>query len=162
MDHAEFETWYRQEHPRVVAALSALSRDVDVGRELADEAFARALVRARSFGPTSNPSGWVYGVALNLLRQAHRRRNIERRALTRLGRRVASELPEDRSIWDCVARLPERQRVAIALRYASDLPEADIAVAMKVTRGTVSSTLNDAKHRLRQLMDDSGVKEEVP
>ena len=36
-------------------------------------------------------------------------------------------------------RLPARQREAIVLRYYLDLPEAEIAGVMRVSRGTVKS-----------------------
>jgi RNA polymerase sigma factor (sigma-70 family) len=35
--------------------------------------------------------------------------------------------------------LPERQREAIVLRYYADLSEAEIATAMKISRGAVKS-----------------------
>ena len=36
----------------------------------------------------------------------------------------------------------------IALRYVLDLPEAEVAAALGVTRGTVSSTLSKARQQL--------------
>lgn len=38
-----FETWYRSEHPRVLAALSVVARDPDLAEEVTIEAVARAL-----------------------------------------------------------------------------------------------------------------------
>ena len=51
-------------------------------------------------------------------------------------------------------RLPFDQRTAIVLRFVADLPEADIALAMGVRRGTVSSTLALARRRLSELLQD--------
>jgi RNA polymerase sigma factor (sigma-70 family) len=51
-------------------------------------------------------------------------------------------------LWAAVRALPDRQRTAIVLRYLGDLPEADIAAAMGIARGTVSSTLADARRNL--------------
>jgi DNA-directed RNA polymerase specialized sigma24 family protein len=48
--------------------------------------------------------------------------------------------------------LPDRQRKAIVLRFVADLAEADIAVAMGATRGTVASTLAAARRRLAELL----------
>jgi RNA polymerase sigma factor (sigma-70 family) len=47
-----------------------------------------------------------------------------------------------------VANLPRRQRVAVVLTYFADLPQAEVAVAMGVRRGTVASTLSDARSSL--------------
>ncbi len=59
--------------------------------------------------------------------------------------------PADIGIWGEIARLPERQREALVLKYVSDLPEAQIALVMGVSRGSVASTLAGARNRLRYL-----------
>jgi DNA-directed RNA polymerase specialized sigma24 family protein len=161
VDRAEFEAWYRADYRRLLAAVTVLARDPDRGQELTDEAFARALARCGSFGVGSNPSGWVYRVALNLLRQAGRRRAVERPVLRRAYEPPAFDPPAGWEVWDAVARLPERQRQAVALRYAADLPEAEIAAALGVTRGTVSSALADARRRLAELLGEP-VEEGAP
>ena len=48
-----------------------------------------------------------------------------------------------------IAALPERQRLAVFLRYYADLDYAAIADALEVEVGTVSATLNQAHRNLR-------------
>lgn len=48
-----------------------------------------------------------------------------------------------------VAALPERQRLAVFLRYYADLDYASIAEALDVEVGTVSATLSQAHRNLR-------------
>lgn len=48
-----------------------------------------------------------------------------------------------------IARLPERDRLAIACRYFLDLSEAETAAALGCARGTVKSRLSRALSRLR-------------
>jgi RNA polymerase sigma-70 factor (ECF subfamily) len=102
-----------------------------------------------------SPGGWVYRVALNVLRRTLRRRSTEVRLLQRQaqaeGGAAPGPLPE---VWQAVAQLPARQRTAVVLRFVADLPEADIALAMGVRRGTVSSTLALARRRLSELLQD--------
>ena len=62
-----------------------------------------------------------------------------------IGHIVTHRLGIPRSL---VADLPLRQRTAVVLRYAADLPEADIARIMGVRRGTVAATLTQARQRL--------------
>ena len=50
---------------------------------------------------------------------------------------------EHREVLAALRRLPGRQREAVVLRHCLGLPEAEVAVAMKVSRGTVKS----AAHR---------------
>jgi RNA polymerase sigma-70 factor (sigma-E family) len=60
-----------------------------------------------------------------------------------------------REVLAAVARLPRRQREVLVLRYYLDLPELEIAAALKVSRGTVASTASRALTSLvRELRED--------
>jgi RNA polymerase sigma-70 factor (ECF subfamily) len=48
-----------------------------------------------------------------------------------------------------LASLPERQRLALFLRYYADLDYAGIAEALGISRGTVSATLHAAHANLQ-------------
>ena len=75
---------------------------------------------------------------------------------------VAESVPaiaEHLEVWDAVATLSDRQREAIVLRFVADLPEAEIARAMKVSRGTVASTLADARKSLAKYLADEEIGE---
>ena len=56
---------------------------------------------------------------------------------------------ELRRVRLAVALLPERQRLAIFLRYYADLGYRDIADVLAVSSGTVGATLNQARTSLR-------------
>jgi DNA-directed RNA polymerase specialized sigma24 family protein len=65
------------------------------------------------------------------------------------------DLPASASeIWELVRELSARQRQVIMLRHVADLPEAEIAGILGISRGTVSSTLRDAHRRLGRLLGD--------
>lgn len=146
-----FEEWYRAEHPRVLASLTLLGGDVDVARDATDEAFARALDRWDRVSGMAAPGGWTYRVALNVMRRKLRRAAIERRLWSREPRPPDIPAPAV-ELWDLVRALPDRQRRAVVLRYVADLPEAEIAAAMGVARGTVSATLAAARARLNEMV----------
>jgi RNA polymerase sigma factor (sigma-70 family) len=48
-----------------------------------------------------------------------------------------------------LVRLPRRQRETVVLRYLCDLPEADVALALGVSAGTVKTHLHRALASLR-------------
>jgi RNA polymerase sigma factor (sigma-70 family) len=54
-----------------------------------------------------------------------------------------------------VAALPERQRLALFLRYYADLDYASIAAALGVAEGTVAATLNAAHKALRESLKEA-------
>ncbi|MEZ5215515.1 MAG: sigma-70 family RNA polymerase sigma factor [Ilumatobacteraceae bacterium] len=56
--------------------------------------------------------------------------------------------PSIDDIWTSVRALPDRQREVVVLRYLADLPEAEIAAALGVSRSAVSSALTDARRSL--------------
>jgi RNA polymerase sigma-70 factor (ECF subfamily) len=151
---AGFEPWYLREHPKVVAALTWVAGDAHIAADAADEAFARAYADWRKVGQMASPGGWVYRVALNVVRRRTRRAALERRAVE-----PPAEVAQvvDREIWTVVQQLPERQRVAVVLRYLLDLPEQQVAMAMGISRGTVASALAAARRRLAAWLTDEEV-----
>jgi DNA-directed RNA polymerase specialized sigma24 family protein len=156
----DFDEWYADQRPRVYVSLLALSGDADLAAEATDEAFTRAVAQWRRERTMDSPGGCSQRVALNVLRRRMRRRRFERRALPRLVGRDHEMMPTG-DVWDLVRALPERQRVAVVLRYVADLTEPDIAIAMGIARGTVASTLAAARARLAGVLIDDDVEEEV-
>jgi RNA polymerase sigma factor (sigma-70 family) len=149
----EFESWYAREFPRVAATLALAVGDPGLAEEATAEAFARALTRWGQISRAGSPTGWVYTVALNQVRTTLRRRRLERRWAAR--QRIESTPPPadpDDELWRAVAALPERARIAIALRYVADLTETEVAAAMDVARGTVAATLHTARKRLARAL----------
>ena len=53
-----------------------------------------------------------------------------------------------------VASLPERQRLAVFLRYYADLDYAAIASALGIETGTVAATLNAAHRKLQRTLKE--------
>jgi len=147
-DHDQFDEWYRSLRPRVVATLAATCGTLDEASDAADEAFARAFERWERVSGMDNPDGWTYRVALNVVRRRAGRRDRERALLARpdvVG--VADDAGSTR-IEALIAGLPPRMREVIVLRHVADLTEPQIAAALGISRGTVSSTLRDAHLRL--------------
>jgi RNA polymerase sigma-70 factor (ECF subfamily) len=162
IDSAGFESWYRAEHPKVLAALAVVARDPDLAQEVAAEAFARALQRWERVGQMDSPGGWTYRVALNVLRRRARRAALERRLLPHLAPPAAITVPAYAvEVWQVVTGLAPRMRTAVALRYLGGLTEAQIADAMGIAPGTVAATLHEARRQLAPLLADTS-PEEVP
>jgi RNA polymerase sigma-70 factor (ECF subfamily) len=143
----------------VLGVLCALSGELDASRDATDEAFVRALTRWPRVRKMESPGGWTYRVALNELRRALRSRA---HAVAASPVDAKTSVPEtDPDLWDLVRRLPERQRVAIVLRYVADLPEQAVAEVMGIRRSTAASTLTQARQRLAAWMHAAEQDEEV-
>ncbi len=150
----DFVAFYRDLHPRLVSTLATIAGDRDLAIDAADEAAAQALSRWSTVAGMDNPQGWVFRVGVNHLKRRARRRAIET-TLLRRHRDPPVVLPGPTGeIWSLVADLSPRQRQAVALRHLGQLTEPEIADAMGVTRGTVSSTLRAAYMNLRTTITD--------
>jgi RNA polymerase sigma-70 factor (sigma-E family) len=62
---------------------------------------------------------------------------------------IAHQVTDRRLLWQLLASLPDRQRAAIVLRYFQDLPDEEIAAALRCRTGTVRSLLSRGLATLR-------------
>jgi RNA polymerase sigma-70 factor (ECF subfamily) len=125
--------------------------------DLFQETWIRVARARHSYDPTRRFSTWMFQIANNLARDRHRRRQAAERARARLGAEagVASHSPAEAAdlrldMTERLARLPDRQREVLVLRYWRQLGEADIAEALGIPRGTVKSRLHAAVRALRE------------
>jgi RNA polymerase sigma factor (sigma-70 family) len=61
---------------------------------------------------------------------------------------------EQRAVVAAVRALPTRQREVVVLRYWANLSEAEIADALRISRGAVKSTASKGVARIAQLIGD--------
>ena len=64
------------------------------------------------------------------------------------------DTPDERIVRVWIAGLPERQRLAVYLRYYADLDYRAIAAVLEVELGTVSATLSAAHRSLRKNLEE--------
>src|SRR5205814_7616505 len=117
----------------------------------------RALRHRGGFVERGSLEAWLWRIVVN---EARRRRSIEKRTILSL-RPLLDSSPvaanghrESGAVEAIVAALPERQRLALFLRYYADLDYDAIATALGVKPGTVAATLHAAHAALRsQLLE---------
>jgi RNA polymerase sigma-70 factor (ECF subfamily) len=146
-----FEAWYRANHDRLLQAAAVLLRDRDEAREVVAEACARCLDRWDTRRRPVDPTAWTYRVAVNAAHRRGRRRRTERLALDRTTAGASPTVSAPAlELWRAVGELPERQRLAVVLRYVGDLTEAQTAEVMGIAPGTVAATLSVARRSLAE------------
>ena len=142
----EFAELYSSEFSRLAGYLTAITGDIDLAREAAQEAFTRLFARWRS---VREPRGFLYVVATNLCRQHWRQTGRERAAVATLGHALPDGGPaHDPWLRDLVERLPVRLREVVLLHYYADLPVAAVAAAIHRPVGTVKRRLHEARNEL--------------
>ncbi len=125
-----------------------------VGRTDADDCFQETFLAALRAYPTLNDAGNLRGWLLTI---AHRKAIDHHRANGRRPVPVAEVAdtgvtdPEpDDGIWTVVGALPPKQRAAVELRYACDLPHAEIAAALGCSPEAARRSLHEGLKRLRK------------
>jgi RNA polymerase sigma-70 factor (ECF subfamily) len=143
-----FESTYSAEAERLAGAIVVMAGNRHLAEEVVAEAFVRAFERWPRVSQMESPAGWIYRVAINLLRRRKRREALERRLLRRIPSPDPHVVELDPDLWAAVESLPPRARAAVGLRYVADLTEREIAEILGVAPGTVAATLHQARRRL--------------
>lgn len=147
----ELEALYRSRFDVFARVAANVTGDADRARDAVQEAFATAVRKRGSFRGEGPLEAWVWRIVLNTARTDLRRTT----AALEYDARVASNgRPDDAcELRVALALLPERQRIAVFLRYYADLDHAAIAVALGIRTGTVAATLNAAHKALRTRLE---------
>jgi RNA polymerase sigma-70 factor (sigma-E family) len=152
-DGAGIADLFRARHVDLVRLATLLVGDQATGEDVVQDVFARVCARAERLSENGIAMAYIRTAVVNACRSVHRRRSIARRFGASAETELWSEPPrspeaavllaEDRrQVLRALAALPRRQREALVLRYYQRLSEAEIAAAMRISRGTVKSTLS--------------------
>ncbi|HEY3214646.1 MAG TPA: sigma-70 family RNA polymerase sigma factor [Actinomycetota bacterium] len=166
VDEVAIREFLHTSYPRLVAAVALTSGSRPAAEDAVQEALIRAWERSDKGEEIDSLEGWVTTVALNLVRSGLRRIRSERRARARLASpRLGVPPTADRIDVDrALAALPRRQREAAVLRYYLQMSTVDAAGAMRVSEGTVKSSLARARAALADQLgvtDDTASEEEA-
>lgn len=142
---------YRTTYRALVRFLYRKVWDAERAEDLAQEAFARALVHK-----PDNARGWLFVVAANMVRDEARREARERRHLTLLTNEPATTPEPDEEldratrqlrVRAALAQLTPRDREALLL-WDAGMSYDEIASHTGLARGAVGTTLSRARRRL--------------
>jgi RNA polymerase sigma-70 factor (ECF subfamily) len=134
-------------------------RDDDTAQDLLQETMLRAWTALARLAPGSNERAWLYRIATNVSLNHQRGRARENAALGRHAAELAATLDPDggapgdqadrAGLWAEVARLPERQRLALSLRVADELDYEEIAMRIGGTAAAARANVYQATRRLK-------------
>jgi RNA polymerase sigma-70 factor (ECF subfamily) len=146
----ELELVYRAAFLRFVRVATAISGNEESGADAVHDAFVQAVRTRRSYRGEGPLEAWVWRMVINA---------AKKRALTpkQIGHEqaFASENGFGDPVRSLIAALPERQRLALFLRYYADLDYGSIAEVLGVTSGTVGATLSAAHASLRDSLKEA-------
>jgi RNA polymerase sigma factor (sigma-70 family) len=155
----EIEGVYRERAIQFERVAAAILRDREAARDVVQDAFATVVRKRGGFTRRGSVDAWIWRAVVNTA--LNRLRMDRRQAEGRLAQRALvddhqPDGPRDSGVLAELARLPQRQRLVVFLRYYADLDYTAIGAALGISSGTVASTLNSAHSALRRLLDEEG------
>ena len=150
------ELLFRAHYARLVRALTLVSGSREAAADAVQEAFVKAHLHWSRIRRYDDPVGWIRRIAINRLRDDHRRSIRKQRAVDRLAAEptVTQEDAHDADLQWMLAQLPGQQRLALALFYVDRLSVAEVARAMRLSEGAVKFHLHQGRTRLRKILSD--------
>ena len=145
---ARLEQLYREHAHRMWRALLAFTNNTEIASDAVAEAFAQALRRGDAI---RDPERWIW-------RAAYRIAAGELKERGRMGAAVierSCEIEEPAlDLIAALAHLSPKQRAAVVLHHAVDLPVAEIATIISSTSTAVRVHLSRGRARLRERLED--------
>jgi RNA polymerase sigma-70 factor (ECF subfamily) len=149
----ELEALYRSRFDVFARVAATVTGDSDRARDAVQDAFATSVRKRGSFRGEGPLEAWVWRIVLNAAR-SDVRRDVPAAVDYDEPHASNGHPEEDAELRVALARLPERQRTAVFLRYYADLDYAAISEALGISAGTVAATLNAAHTTLRTGLEE--------
>jgi RNA polymerase sigma-70 factor, ECF subfamily len=150
----DIEEVYRLRYRQFLRVTTAITGDEDAGHDAVQEGFAAAVRHRDAYRGDGPLEAWVWRAVVNAARKT-RTKHGKSIAVVESTTTANGGAPADETgIRTWIAGLPERQRLAVFLRYYADLDYRSIANALDVEVGTVSATLCAAHSALRKQLTE--------
>jgi len=156
---ADFDSFVAASTDSLMRTAYLIVWDLQDAEDLVQETLLKVAARWHRVRRMDHPLAYARRILVNLALDGAGRRTRRRRELTG---EALPDRPEEaggadafdtqHELHSALAALPPRQRTAIVLRYFLDLPEAEVAAAMKCSLGTVKSTAARGLARLEQAL----------
>jgi RNA polymerase sigma-70 factor (ECF subfamily) len=175
-DKAAFAVLVRRHLARATAIAQRILGNRSDAEEVVQEAFLRCWQKAPDWQPAESPGNaakageraqfatWLYRVLTNLCFDRRRRpQPVELEAAgeiadTRDDGFAQTERGEiGRRVAEAMAKLPDRQRAALALCYYEDLGNIEAAAALDISIGALESLLVRGRRALRDSLGDLAI-----
>ena len=125
-----------------------------VGRGGAEDCFQETFLSALRAYPKlkdgRNLRGWLITIAHRKAIDHHRANGRQPLPVAEVPEVAATDPEPDEGVWARVGSLPPKQRAAVTLRFAADLPHDEIANALGCSPEAARRSLHEGLKRLRK------------
>jgi len=149
-----FEAFFRRVLPRAVAAAQRVTGERASAEDAAVEALTKAHLRWSHLSDEDWRDLWVLRVSIN---EAIRHLPRAARPLTATQGVDPAEMVATRDMLGWALRaLPRRQREVVVMRHLLGLSEVEVAMALRISHGTVKTHLRRGLAGLRIRLEPDG------
>jgi RNA polymerase sigma-70 factor (sigma-E family) len=166
---ADFENFVAHNTDALIRTAYLIVWDLPEAEDLVQETLLKLAGRWHRVRRMTHPAAYARRILVNLALSGADHRGRRRRELTaeappeRGGdSRESDAIDTQDELMRALASLPPRQRTVLVLRYFLDLPEAEVAAAMKCSLGTVKSTASRGLARLEQTLRTTNDTRSIP
>ncbi len=158
---SSFAELYERHKTRIYRFALSRMRDSELASDCLQETFLTVWKDAASFAGESAVSTWLFGIALNKVREArrkHHKAELSSSGLQPLTEGVYDAPNDDRlAVLSAVRTLPEEQQEVVLLAYYAGLHYKEIAKLQQVAVGTVKSRMFLAKRALMAVLQEGKI-----
>ncbi|MFI0369370.1 SigE family RNA polymerase sigma factor [Actinomadura sp. 1N219] len=151
--HEEFREYVAERGNVLLRAATQLTSDRAEAEDLLQAALAKTYLAWDRIEDPAAVDGYVRRAMVNTQISWWRRRKLDVYPTDQIPDRPVDDHTDRSEMRDVLGRalrrLPERQRLAVMLRYYEDMSEREIAAALGISVGTVKSTVSRAMAKLR-------------
>ena len=155
-------------HVDAVYAFFAYSVQRPAAEDLTSSTFERVVRSWRSYDPKkASERTWILAIARNLLTDHFRRQHFRDAVSTDEHPEIVDALAggeeglerilSDDAVRAWLAPLAPREREVVAMRYAADMPAADVATLLGLSEANVHQIASRALRRLRESAEAGSV-----
>jgi RNA polymerase sigma-70 factor (sigma-E family) len=165
----EFDRFVSDSTDTLLRTAYLLVGDMQEAEDLVQEALLKVARRWPRVRRMDHPAAYARRILINHATGSARRRSRHRGELAAGALPDQADLSADPNSLDgqdellrALASLPPRQRAVLVLRYYLDLPEAEVAAALKCSLGTVKSTSARGLARLERTLRPNNDPRSIP
>jgi len=156
----DWRVLYRRLGERVFRLIHRMVHDADLAHDLTHDTFVRVFETSGQYAGRGTVDGWVFSIAVNLVRE--RGRTVGRRVelLDRESASFARSTRDDSArvesrllLERALAALPDEQRTALLLYEVDGYSHAEIGAMLGIAEGSSKARVSRAKAALRVALE---------
>jgi RNA polymerase sigma-70 factor (sigma-E family) len=157
MSRPDFDRFVADSSDGLLRTAYLIVWDLPEAEDLVQETLFKVAKRWPRVSRMDHPVAYARRILVNLAldgrgKRARRRAELSGAAVGEPAGAAAVPTDAHDDLYAALAALPPRQRAVLVLRYFLDLPEAEVACALRCSIGTVKSTSSRGLARLAQTL----------